>query len=98
MSLKPEKILVCTQNPKLMSLSKAEISFVSFADIVKGRDANVRTYNNEFCAVDISSVMSGKGINYAGEVCFFSRFCHANCVINVLLEFATFHIHSVVGG
>ena len=71
MSLKPEKILVCTQNPNLMSLSKAEISFVSFADIVKGRDANVRTYNNEFCAVDISSVMSGKGINYAGEVCFF---------------------------
>lgn len=70
-----------------MSLSKPEVSVISFSDIVKGRDATVRTCNNEFSAVDISSVMSGKGINYAGEVRFFTRFCHANCVIKHLIKF-----------
>ncbi len=44
-------------------------STTSFAEIVKGRDANVRMTNDRLLyAVDLAVVGTGKGRNYAGQV------------------------------
>jgi hypothetical protein len=44
-------------------------STISFAEIVKGRDANVRMTNDRLLyAVDLAVVGTGKGRNYAGQV------------------------------
>jgi hypothetical protein len=44
-------------------------STISFAEIVKGRDANVRvTRDRLLYAVDLAMVGTGKSRNYAGQV------------------------------
>lgn len=42
---------------------------ISFSEIVRGRDANVRvTGDNLLYAVDLAMVVTGKHRNYAGQV------------------------------
>ena len=49
-------------------------STISFAEIVKGRDANVRMTNDRLLyAVDLAVVGTGKSRNYAGQVISNSR-------------------------
>ncbi len=51
-----------------MACSKLS-SVVSFAEIVKGRDASVRvTGDRLFYAVDLAMVMNGADKNYASQV------------------------------
>ena len=55
--------------PSRMALSKPEFPTISFADVVKGRDADVRvTRDNLVFPVDLAMVMSGKNVNDANEV------------------------------
>ncbi len=52
-----------------MSLSKPAQRFMSFAEIIKGRDASVRvTDDNLVYAVELAMVFTGKGRDYAGQV------------------------------
>jgi hypothetical protein len=52
-------------------------STISFAEIVKGRDANVRvTRDRLLYAVDLAMVGTGKSRNYAGQVISNSRENH----------------------
>lgn len=51
-----------------MALSKPEFPTISFADIVKGRDANVRvSKSGKVFAVDLAMVVTGKDRDHAGQ-------------------------------
>jgi hypothetical protein len=49
--------------------SMASSKFISFAEIVKGRDASVRVTDDRLLyAVDLAMLGTGKGRDYAGQV------------------------------
>ena len=54
-----------------MACSKPEPATLSFAEIIKGRDASVRvTHDHMIYAVDLVMVMTGYDRNYAAQVLF----------------------------
>ncbi len=52
-----------------MSLSKPVQRYMSFSEIIKGRDASVRVTNDSLVyAVELAMVFAGKDRDYAGQV------------------------------
>ena len=63
-----QKEIKSTQIPMSLTLADPQKNHISFAEIVKGRNADVKlTSDNLMYAVDLAKVMSGKNNNDAGK-------------------------------
>ena len=63
-----QKEIKSTQIPMSLTLADPRKNHISFAEIVKGRNADVKlTSDNLMYAVDLAKVMSGKNNNDAGK-------------------------------